>query len=597
MPRFEQKFIDELLSKINIVDIIGSYCQLNRRGGSYWACCPLPGHSERTPSFAVNEMGQFYKCFGCGRGGNAIKFVMEMESMEFADAVAYLCEKAHVPLPETQKDYDDEFKTKQKYADKNRLYSLMHDVAMFYVKTLSSVKAEKHREYVSKRGLSRSEVISFGLGASPDYESLVKHLTQKGYTNEEMLASGAIQRSQEKGNYFDALAGRLIFPIIDNMNRVVGFGGRMLEKTDFAKYKNTGDTILFNKRKTLYNINNLKKEKQKNGSLPYVIMVEGYMDTIALHKAGFKNVVASMGTSLTVEQARLVKRYSDVVLICYDGDSAGQKATVRGLEILKDNGLEVRIVSLPDGLDPDELISQRGRNAYQKCLDEALPLVDFKLKMARDGFDVDSLSGKRRYIEESLRIIAKSDSESLQEELLKKLRDESGLTYESLRRDLEKIKGGERVNVTVETQTVANFSSTKTELAERFILCSYINGEQYAKDGLEEEYYTNKFRGELAQFIFAKIMLGKPIEQDKLKDFAGDENLDELLKIFTSYDEVSPSAREKYFGDCIKAVVSNGLKNKIQQLKSQFELETDREKRLHIAQELNELTIKLTKLK
>lgn len=597
MPRFEQKFIEELLSKINIVDIIGGYCQLNRRGGSYWACCPLPGHSERTPSFAVNEMGQFYKCFGCGRGGDAIKFIMEMESLDFGDAVTFLCEKAHIPLPEPEKDFKSEFNTNRKYADKNRLYALMRESALFYVKTLSTVQGEKHRDYIAKRKLEKGQVIAFGLGASPDYSSLVNHLSKLGYTNDEMVASGAVQYSKERGNYFDALAGRLIFPIIDHMNRVIAFGGRFLEKTDFAKYKNTGDTPLFNKRKTLYNVNNLKKERAKLGKLDYVIMVEGYMDTIALHKAGFRNVVASMGTSLTVEQARLVKRYSDTVLICYDGDAAGQGATIRGLEILKANGLEVRIVSMPDGLDPDELISQRGAKAYQKCLDEALPLIDFKMKLARESSDLKSLSGKRKYIEESLKIISECENESLQEELLKKLRDESGLTYESLRRDLEKIKGGAEITVTVEQPTALHFSSTKTEMAERYILCAYLNGESYAKEQIEEYLFTNKFREELAQLINANLMLNKSIEQDKLKDFAGEDNLEELLKIMSAYDDVAHGAKQRFFEDCKKTLVSNRLKIRIQEIKMAFEQEEDREKRMQLAKELNELTMKLTKLK
>ncbi len=597
MPRFEPKFIDELLSKINIVDLIGSYCQLNRRGGSYWACCPLPGHSERTPSFAVNEMGQFYKCFGCGRGGNAIKFVMEMESLDFTDAVVFLCEKAHIPVPESENDFKNENATKKKYADKDRIYALMREAALFYVDKLSTPQGEKHRAYISKRELSKSEVRAFGLGASLDYDSLVKHLSKLGYTNEEMIASGAVQRSQEKGTYFDALAGRLIFPIIDNMNRVIAFGGRMLEKTDFAKYKNTGDTPIFNKRKTLYNLNNLKKEKLRLGTLKNVIMVEGYMDTIALHKAGFKNVVASMGTSLTVEQARLLKRYTETVLICYDGDSAGQNATVRGLEILKANGLEVRIVAMPDGLDPDELISQRGAKAYQKCLDDALPLIDFKLKIIRDSADVESLGGKRKYIADSLKVIAECENESLQEELLKKLRDESGLTFESLRRDLERMKNGEEVTVSVETTTNVQMGGNKSELAERFILCAYINGESYAKEELNEELFTDKFRKELSQFITAKILLGKNIEIDKLKDFAGEENLEELLKILSSFDEVRENARERYFNDCKKALHSNNIKLRIIKIKEQFTQETDREKRKELAKELNDLTLQLSKLK
>ena len=231
---------------------------------------------------------------------------------------------------------------------------------------------------------------------------------------------------------------RLIIPIIDNMNNVIAFGGRVIVKTDFAKYKNTRETTVFIKNKTLYNINNLKKLKREKGVLPYVIMVEGYMDVIALYSAGFKNVVASMGTSLTIEQARLLMRYTDTVVISYDGDSAGQNATFRGLQILKDAGLTVKCVSLPDNLDPDELIKLRGAAAYQKLVDEALPLIDYKLDFLRKKYDLTSVTEKRQFVDNALRVIRESDKEFEREELLKKLSEASRLTYQSLKRDLEK---------------------------------------------------------------------------------------------------------------------------------------------------------------
>ncbi|MBQ7408387.1 MAG: DNA primase [Clostridia bacterium] len=600
MIRFDEKFRDELLSKLNIVDVIGSYCSLQRRGGTYWACCPLPGHSERTPSFAVNEAGQFYKCFGCGRGGNVITFIMEMESVDYHDAMVLLCERAHMPLPEDDGQEKSAFETKKKFTDKKRLTALMRDAALFYVSNLKSDQAKKHRDYLQKRGLTKKEIVGFGLGASTDYNSLVNHLKEKGYSYEEMVQSGAVQYSKEKGNYFDAVANRLIFPIIDAFGNVIAFGGRVIEKTDFAKYKNTGDTPIFNKRKTLYNLNGLKKEKQAVGKLNYVVMVEGYMDTIALHKAGFRSVVASMGTSLTVEQARLLKRYTDVVLICYDGDSAGQNATVRGLEILLNNGLEVRVVSLPDGLDPDELISQRGKEEYEKCLNNALPLVDFKLKLVRDGSNVNTVSGKRRYIEESLRIISKCENLTLQEELLKKLRDESGLTYDSLKRDLDRFKGEDGASVTAlssSTDYGGSFSGSNTEIAERFVLCAYVFSEPYAKKLPDECLFSDKFREELMQFVTAKIMLNKPIEQEKLQDFAGEDNLSELMKVLAALSSVEESAREEYFNDCLLLLKRNAALRELASLKERFNNEQNREQRMQIAKRISELTVVLNKLK
>ncbi len=594
MIRFDEKFLDELRSKLNIVDVIGGYCNLTRKGGSYWACCPLPGHSERTPSFAVNEAGQFYKCFGCGRGGDVITFIMEMESLSFTEAVKLLCERAHIPLPED--DGEVEFKTKRKLADKDRLTSLMRETALFYVNTLRGASAEKHRAYVKKRNLTPNVVTAFGIGASPDFNSLVAHLEKKGYTREEMVQAGAVQYNKEKNSYYDAVAGRLVFPIIDAFGKVIAFGGRELENSGFAKYKNTGDTIIFNKRKTLYNVNNLKKEKQINGKLDYVIMVEGYMDTVALYKAGFKNVVASMGTSLTVEQARMLKRYTDVVLICYDGDSAGQNATVRGLEILRDNALEVRVVSLPDGLDPDEIISQRGRDAYQECLDKALPLIDFKLKLVRLANDIKTPSGKRKYIESSLHIIGECKDTFLQEELLKKLRDESGITYESLRRDLDR---GGTVTVKPEELFVANedageYPDEKNQVAviERFLLCSYIFDEPYTTEDLLKIPFTNAFRNEIAEYVVAKKALGKKVEVDKLKDFAGDDNLAELMLILAGTEKVAENARPQYFIDGLHYLQSEQYSLRLEQLKAQYAVETDVMKRKDIAVEIA-VTVKL----
>lgn len=607
--KFDEKFIEQLRSKLNIVDVVSGYCQLTRKGGSYWACCPLPGHSEKTPSFAVNESGQFYKCFGCGKGGDVIKFVMEMESLTFYEAVKLLCEKAHIPLPEDVDGKTDET-THKKYAEKERLQMLMRDVALFYVAELKTPKCEPHRIYLEKRRLTKREITTFGLGASPDYDSLVKYLAKKGYTMEEALAAGAVQRKKQKNevsgspdslnNYFDALAGRLIFPIIDGFGKVIAFGGRMIEKTDFAKYKNTSDSVLFSKRKTLYNINNLKKEKNARGKLDYAIMVEGYMDTIALHKAGYRNVVASMGTSLTVEQARMLKRYTDVALICYDGDKAGQNATVRGLEILRDCGLEVRVVSLPDGKDPDELINERGAAAYEEQLQKALPLIDFKLQCVKSQYDLKTISGKRKYIEESLKVIGECGNRSLQEELLKKLRDDSGITYESLRRDLDKLVGG----VTAESQpevvrTVEEpiENSDAYAKAERFVLDSFIEQQPYAKGSPDEFEYTDSFRAEVAEYVAAKRMLGQKIEKDKLQSLADDGSLSELMAILNSCDAVEQSVRSGYFADCAVFLKERTINEKMAKLKADYAAETDVLKRKTIAAEIAKQTVLLSTLK
>ena len=283
--------------------------------------------------------------------------------------------------------------------------------------------------------MTPTTVKKFGLGASLDFHSLPKYLKEKGYAEEDCIASGVL--GKKSGKAYDALGGRLIFPIINAMDEVVAFGGRNLEKTDFAKYKNTEETLLFNKRNILYNINLVKKLKREQ-PITSVIMVEGYMDAISLYQAGFKNVVATMGTALTKEHAKMLKRYSENIYFSYDGDFAGQKNTLRGLGILEDEHLTVKVVPLPEGLDPDDVVKQ-GANVYQNCLDSAMPLIDYRIHYAERKYDLTKTVDKRKFIEDALKIVRTEQSESVREELLKKLREKTGISYQSLERDLQNL--------------------------------------------------------------------------------------------------------------------------------------------------------------
>ena len=397
-----QEFLITLKDKLNIVEVAGNYISLERRGNSFWACCPF--HHEKTPSFSINEADQYYHCFGCGESGDVIKFVREMENIDFMEAVKLLAERAGLEVP--QSGFDNQ-KTAELKRKRDVLLKIMNDCAHFYLNNLNSGKADEHINYILKRNIPSNIVRTFGLGASLNFNDLPRYLLSKGYSKEDIVDSGAV--NEVDGRLSDAQGGRLIYPVINAMDEVVAFGGRVLKKTEFAKYKNTRETLLFNKSKTLYNLNLLKKLR-KTQTIKEVIMVEGYMDTISLYQAGFKNVVASMGTSLTQEQARLVKRYADTVLISYDGDGAGQKANMRGLEILKGEGINVKVVPLPDGLDPDDVIKQRGADGYQRCLDSALPLIDYKLTVLGKGFDLTKTEDKRKYVSEAIKIIRTADS-------------------------------------------------------------------------------------------------------------------------------------------------------------------------------------------
>lgn len=338
------RFKEELKAKNDIVSIISRYVPLIQKGRYFWGRCPF--HNEKTPSFAINPTDQVYHCFGCGVGGDVINFVKEIESVDFAGAINILAELAHMEVPSSDGSYDDS-KIKQLKQEKDRLLALLKDTALHYVDNLKLPQAKPGLEYFEKRNISPELARRFGLGFSINFQDTINYLTSKGYTIKEMEKAGVVKTRDDR--FYDAMGNRVVFPIMDVSSNVVAFCGRTLEaKPNFAKYLNTQDTVIFNKSKNLYAINIVKKAKIKGEKIDYLIVVEGQMDVVSLHKAGFPMAVASMGTSLTQEQAKLIKRFVDKVYICYDGDTAGKKATLRGLDILRSNGLEVFVMSMPE---------------------------------------------------------------------------------------------------------------------------------------------------------------------------------------------------------------------------------------------------------
>lgn len=579
-----------LKEKLNIVEVAGSYVSLERRGGSYWACCPF--HHEKTPSFSINEADQYYHCFGCGESGDVIKLVREMENLDFMEAVKLLAERTGLQLPQTGFDNQKTVELKRK---RDTLLKIMNDCAHFYLDNLNSGKADEHIEYILKRRIPANIVRSFGLGASLNFNDLPQYLLSKGYSRRDLLDSGAV--AETNGRLIDAQGGRLIFPVINAMDEVVAFGGRVLKKTDFAKYKNTKETLLFNKSKTLYNLNLLKKLK-KSQTIKQVVMVEGYMDTISLYQAGFKNVVASMGTSLTQDQARLIKRYTDTVLISYDGDSAGQKANMRGLDILKGEGINVKVVPLPDGLDPDDVIKQRGKDGYRACLDSALPLIDYKLGVLGRGYDLSKTEDKRKFVSEALKIVRTSDSAAEQEELLKQLRERTGITYESLKRDLN---ASERRSAPAVVQPVRRDNANAVLKASRFVIAAYLFGAKYAVEEIGEIPFCSETHQIIAKYIMTKKLMEERIQPSELFEFfeENEEEYAELGRILdlNGGDVLTGEHSEKYFGDCLLRLKLEEADKRIKALAARIEAERDGIERMKLAAELNGLIKQKEKIK
>ena len=591
--RFDPKFWEELKAKNNIVDVIGSDVPLQKRGGQYWACCPF--HHEKTPSFAVKEDDGFYHCFGCGVSGDVVKFVQNIESTDFMTAVRILADRAKIEVPNVS-EYDDaqarEYKRK-----KDAALKILLETARFSLSNLYSgdPRADKHLQYIQQRKISPSVARKFGLGASLGFRELPEYLRSLGFSREDMLESGVVSVDTKRGDRLvDSLGGRLIFPIINALDEVVAFGGRVMEKTDFAKYKNTRETIVFNKRKNLYNINLLKKLKREQ-AVNEVIMVEGYMDTISLYQAGFKNVVASMGTSLTVEQARLIRRYTDKVLISYDGDFAGQSADLRGLEILKTENLTVRVVPLPDGKDPDD-VAKEGAAAYQKCLDEALPLIDYKLVSLERKYDLKKSDEKRAYVAAALKIVREAETASEREELLKQLRDKTGITLQSLERDLNDLPQSGQAQSEPATKD-AEDGGDKYRRAERFILAAKLFSAPYAKNfDLKRIAFSDETRKTIAEYVIGCEERGEKIRPSDLFDVLETDSPEFCAILDLNYDDkLESKVSEKFFGDSVATLEKEVVQAKIKALSEKFSAATDIKARQEIAAEIGALTRQLKK--
>jgi len=595
----DQEFLHALKQKNDIVEVIGSYVKLDRKGGNHWACCPF--HHEKTPSFSVSEADQFYHCFGCGVSGDVVKFVREIESTDFMGAVRILAAKAKMPVPESNYDTEEAAKRRKK---REAIVKIVLDSARFYLSNLYSgdKRADAYLQYISGRGLAPTTVKKFGLGASLDYNSLPEYLAGKGYFKEDLIDSGVLSVSEKNGRLYDSQGERLVFPIINAFDEVVGFSGRKLEKVKFGKYKNTSTTLLFDKSKTLYNVNLLKKLKREQ-PINEVIFVEGQMDAITLYQAGFKNVVATMGTALTKDQARLAKRYTDKILISYDGDFAGQKADSRGLEILKEAGLEVRVVPIPDGKDPDEVVRE-SPEAYQKCLDEAMPVIDYRLHALEQKFDLSRTEDKRKFVSEALKVVNEAESESVKEELLKRLRDKTGITFHALERDLQNLTKENTKTTTEIVLPQERFAETaagtdKQRKAVRFILAAKLFAAPYAKDvNVNELPLTDEIHRIIARYISVQEESGARIRPSELFEVLDEDcvELNEILDLNYG-DKLTGEVAERFFIDSLKTLQSEAIEKEIASLNKAYAEATEEEEKKRIAKRLGECIQKKNALK
>ncbi len=421
--RLSDAWLEELRSRVSLEEVVSEYVPLKQKGRRFWGCCPF--HNEKTPSFSVDSESQLYYCFGCHKGGTVINFVMDMERMEFMDAVRLLAERAHMELPERGPQGGEPRVSRD---ERERMYEANREAARYYHSLLWTGEGAEALNYLYGRGLNDSDIRRFGLGASPKgWDGLLRHLEGAGYEPALLEKAGLAVRRDK--NLFDMFRGRVMFPIISAQGRVLGFGGRAMGEAQ-PKYLNTAETPIFNKRMGLYALNFAQKER----SLGRLVLVEGYMDTVSLRKHGVQGVVATLGTALTEDQARLMKRYAPQVWISYDGDAAGQKAALRALDILDAQGMPARVIDYPGGMDPDDFIRANGLAGF-----EALPKLDstaYRMLRARDGLDIATQDGMTQYALRCCEILKKVKSPIEMENHLRQLVNETGYDREILLRQI-----------------------------------------------------------------------------------------------------------------------------------------------------------------
>ena len=412
--RFTDSWLDELRSRVDIVDVVGGYVPLKQKGQRFWGCCPF--HHEKTPSFSVSSTNQLFYCFGCHKGGNVIHFVMEMDRLEFPDAVKELAERVNFPLP-VDTGAPREGVSRE---EKDLIREANREAARFYHAALWQPDGAKALSYLHRRGLTDRQIKHFGLGSTAaGRDACLRHLLEKGYSEETIVKAGLATRRD--GRIYDMFRDRAIFPIIDAQGHVLGFGGRILDNGE-PKYLNTGDTPVFNKRRNLYAMNFVRKER----GLKRLILAEGYMDVISLRCAGLEGVVATLGTALTEEQARLMKRIAPEVWISYDGDGAGQKAALRALDIFEQMDIPARVIDYPDKMDPDDFIREKGLEGFENLHPMSAP--EYRMARAADDIDLSQEEARVSYAIRCCQILRRVKNPVEREGYLKKLEIQTGFT-------------------------------------------------------------------------------------------------------------------------------------------------------------------------
>ncbi len=593
MARYSDELIDEIRNRNDIVDVISQYVVLKRSGRNFFGLCPF--HKEKSPSFSVSPDKQIFHCFGCGVGGNVFHFVSKIENLSFKETLEMLAEKSGVELPVLENDGDSKTALL-----KSKVYEINKIAAEFYHENLYKPTAKPAQEYVKKRRLDNNALKNFLIGYSGNFNELYTKLKASGFTEEEILASSLVNKTQD-GKFIDRFRNRLMFPIQDVRGRVIAFGGRVLDDSK-PKYINSPENIVYSKGRHLYGLNVAKK-----GELKKILIVEGYMDAVSLHQRGISYAVASLGTAMTEAQGRLLRKSSEQVIIGYDSDGAGQAATLRGLEILQNLGCDVRILQIEGAKDPDEFVVKYGPERFEKQVEKSISLVEFKIKNLRQNLNIENANDKIKFLKEIAKVLSKINNEIEREVYIDKIQKEYQISKEAIYAEISKLENSntvgnkilERAKPRLE-QPEKNITNEQTDKREKLVIYLLINypneAYQKIKNNIDISDFKNEINIKILKKLYEQYEKGNINTENIVNWFEEQEVVNELSWILAYDFEINEVKK------CVDDVVNTYLKERMLKERNEIikQLERNdlgREESEQLENMLNEIIIKLAKIK
>ena len=596
MVRYSDELIEEIRSSNDIVDVISKYVTLKRSGRNFFGLCPF--HKEKSPSFAVSPDKQIFHCFGCGAGGNVIHFISKIEGLDFKDTLELLANRVNIELPTLDNLEDD--KTARL---KSKVYEINKIAAEFYHENLYKPTSKIAQEYIKKRKLDNRTLKAFLIGYAGNFNELYLLLKQKGYTEEEMLASSLVKRT-ENGGYMDSFRKRLMFPIQDVRERVIAFGGRVLDDSK-PKYINSPENIVYSKGRNLFGLNVAKKHDTKK-----IVIVEGYMDAISLYQRGITNVVASLGTAMTEAQGRLLRRYSEQVILGYDADGAGQAAILRGMEILQNLGCDIRVLQIEGAKDPDEYVLKYGPERFQKCVDNAISLVEFKVKVLLKELNIENTNDKIKFLNEIAKILAKVTNQMEREIYVDKIAKEYKISKEAIYAEVNKLmykdnQGSKKLEKRVVTMlpkeekenSVSEAVLKRENLVIYLLINEYSKCYEKIKNLITLDYIQDDTNKQILKKMYEEFEKGNSNTSQLLDWFQDEKIISHITEIMAGDFEITDVY--KAIDDLISIYEKEKLISRRNEILKKLESvsEAGSEEVKELEKELNDIILKLAKIK